>query len=325
MQTMNSTRSLRDVAAAVARWWTAAPDAGGAAAWRASPGALAGRMIAGLATALAIAWLFYSSFFTHPSGPLESFKAFGVYVERGVAPGPHVQGWDYYLRLLSFSSSGGLVWTEGLVLVLALVGIVGAFLRSSSDFWPRYVALYALITAVAFSAIPYKTPWNAMPFYAAFVVMAGVGAATLLDRTGSRLGKGLVVVAFLAAACHLGVQDWRANARYPADPRNPYVYAQTSPDFLRLVARISDLAALHPDRARMLVKVVAGPYEQWPLPWYLRRLPRVGYWPRAGDAGRLDDAAVVVASQENAAAVEAALGERMCRSSTAAPGRDPDA
>ena len=36
--------------------------------------------------------------------------------------------------------------------------------------------------------------------------------------------------------------------------------------------RIADVAALHPDRAQMLVKVIAGPYEQWPLPWYLRRM-----------------------------------------------------
>ena len=28
----------------------------------------------------------------------------------------------------------------------------------------------------------------------------------------------------------------------------------------------------------MLVKVIAGPYEQWPLPWYLRGMTRVGYW-----------------------------------------------
>ena len=139
--------------------------------------------------------------------------------------------------------------------------------------------------------------------------MAGLGAATLVAHSRSRLGKALVLVVLLAASWHLGVQNWRANARYPADPRNPYVYAQTSTDFLRLVARINDLTALHPDRDRMLVKVVAGPYEQWPLPWYLRRMQRVGYWPRAEDAGRLDDAAVVVASQENAAAVEAALGD----------------
>ena len=297
------------VAAIVAQRWAAPPAAGSRTASPPSR-ARASQMLAGLTTACVIAWVFYSSFFSHASGLLESFSALTIYAARGVVPGPHAEGWDYYLRLLAFSRSGGLVWSEGLVLLLALVGLGAAFRRSPAGFWPRYVALYSVIAAVAFSAVRYKTPWNALPFYAGFVVVAGCGAAAIIDRMRSRLGKGIVLVVLLAAAGQLGMQNWRANVRYAADPRNPFVYAQTSTDFLRMVARINSLAALHPDRARMLVKVVAGPYEQWPLPWYLRRMTRVGYWPRAEDAGRLDDAAVVVASQENASAVESALGDR---------------
>jgi predicted membrane-bound mannosyltransferase len=60
----------------------------------------------------------------------------------------------------------------------------------------------------------------------------------------------------------------------------------------------------------MLVKVIAGPYEQWPLPWYARRLTRVGYWTRAADAGTLAGVPVIVASQDNAPALDAALGDR---------------
>ena len=230
--------------------------------------------------------MFYSSFFRYPSGLIESIRAFTIYVERGVGSGLHAQPWHYYLRLLSFSSSGGLVWTEGLVLVLAFVGMIAAFRKSTRGFWPRYIGLYSLIAALAFSSVRYKTPWNVLPFYVGFVLMAGSGAATLIECARSRLVRGLLVLAVLAASWHLGVQNWRANFRYPADPRNPYVYAQTSPDYLRLVQRVADVSALHPDRAHMLVKVIAGPYEQWPLPWYLRRMTRVGYWSRAADAGR---------------------------------------
>ena len=60
----------------------------------------------------------------------------------------------------------------------------------------------------------------------------------------------------------------------------------------------------------MLVKVVAGPYEQWPFPWYARDLTRVGYWSLAAEAGALDGVPVILASPENVAAVEAAVGER---------------
>jgi uncharacterized protein (TIGR03663 family) len=290
------------VAAVVANRFTQPP--GG------NPRSRHGYLAAGLASASAVAFLFYSSFFSHPSGLFESVRAWSTYVGRGVATGPHTQPWDYYLRLLSFSSSGGLAWSEGLVLALALVGLVAIVVRPSTGFWPRYIALYSVTTAVAFCLIPYKTPWNLLPFYIGFVLLAGHGAATLSDLARSRVVSGIVAVGMLAALCQLGAQDWRANFRYPADPRNPYVYAQTSPDFLRLVRRITAAAAEHPDGNRMLVKVLAGPYEQWPLPWYLRRLTRVGYWSVAADAGRLDEVPVIVASQENAGAVSAALGDR---------------
>jgi hypothetical protein len=163
---------------------------------------------------------------------------------------------------------------------------------------------------VIFSAIRYKTPWNLLPFYAGAVAMAGYGTAALLARFRSRLARGFVAAALLLAVSNLAVQDWRANFRYPADPRNPYVYAHTVPDYLRLAERITDIAALHPDRSAMLVKVVAGPHEQWPTPWYMRGMTRVGYWTSAADAGRLDDAPVVIAAQDQAETIAVALGGR---------------
>jgi hypothetical protein len=113
----------------------------------------------------------------------------------------------------------------------------------------------------------------------------------------------------LAAAAQLGLQAWRASVTYASDPRNPYVYAQTVPDAVRMAARIRDLAALDPAGARMQVSVIAPPHEQWPLPWYLRTMPNVGYWDAPGDPLALV-APVVVSSTDHAPALDAALGER---------------
>ena len=276
--------------------------------------------------ALLLACLFYSSFFTNPSGIGDWIRSFPIYGSRGLAGGRHDEPWFYYLQLVAFWRSGGLLFTEGLILVLAAVGMaVAVFPRPGrpgsqpGSFWPRAVSLYALTTALVFSAMPYKTPWNLVPFYAALVIMAGYGAARLLELAGGQaqgvtLRRRIVQAACLAAlgagTWHLGVEAWRADVRYAADPRNPYVYAQTTPDFLRLSARIEELAAVHADGRSTLVEVLAGPYEQWPLPWYLRKLTRVGYWSRAAEAGALDQAPILVASQDNVAPVEAALGDR---------------
>lgn len=269
------------------------------------------RVALGAAVAVVTAFVFYSSFFRYPGGLLESMRAFGVYFGRGLDAGPHVQPFGYYARMLAFSSSGGLVWSEALILGLAAAGMIASGRKApgaGAGFWPRYVALYSLIAFLAFSAVRYKTPWNAVPFHVGFVLMAGVGTAAVLGSLKSRAWKAVAVLALAAAVTHLGVQSWRASVRYSADPRNPYVYAHTVPDFLRLVQRVADVSALHPDRRAMPVKVVAGPYEQWPLPWYLRGMTRVGYWTQAADAAPLGDASVVVASQEQADAVAAALG-----------------
>ena len=76
-----------------------------------------------------------------------------------------------------------------------------------------------------------------------------------------------------------------------------------------MAARIRELAAIHPDGARMQVSVIAPPYEQWPLPWYLRAMPNVGYWTAPGDPVALQ-APVIVASMEHTAALDASLGDR---------------
>lgn len=269
--------------------------------------------------AILIAIVFYTSFFTNPSGILESIRAFGIYFDRGIDPGMHAHSWSYYLQILLFSSSEGLVWTEGLILVLALVGIAFAFhayrmvkkgaLSSAALFWLSYIGCYSVLATIVFSIVRYKTPWNLIHFHIGFILLAGCGASLLLRFPKVRVIRGLLIIVFVGAGCHLGLQNWKANYRYPADSRNPYVYAQTSPDFLRLAARVADMATLHPDGADMFIKVIAGPSEQWPLPWYVRNMRRVGYWTNTAEAGKLDDAPVLVASQENTEELEVVLGD----------------
>ncbi len=285
-------------------------DAHGLDLPRAGPRALVGHAFAAIVAALVPSLLLYSAFFSHPSGLLDSFSAFSIYLWRGLEPERHAHPWFFYLQTLAWTSSGGLVWTEALVLVLALVGMVHAVAARRTAFWPLYILTYAIATAVIFSAIRYKTPWNLMPFYVGFVLLAGVGVAVLLARARHRVARAAVLVLLVAAGWQLAVQSVRGSFRYGADPRNPYVYAHTTTDFLRLSARVHDVAAVHPEGRDMLVKVVAGPYEQWPFPWYARDLPHVGYWTQASAAGALDDAAVIVASQEHVDAVDAALGDR---------------
>jgi len=196
-------------------------------------------------------------------------------------------------------------------MILAAAGFAAAFgLRSrASGNRPvlRSLVFYTLFSTAAYSLIPYKTPWNILPFYLGFVLLAGSGAAALLGVWRSRWVRTLLSLLLAAGFIHLGVQAWRASFVYPADPRNPYVYAQTSPDFLKLVRRVEELAAIHPDHEKMLIMVIAGPYETWPLPWVLRRFGRVGYWQDAAGAGPIEEAPVVITDTEQAGQLESRL------------------
>jgi uncharacterized protein (TIGR03663 family) len=273
-----------------------------------------GLVLVSLAAAGAVAALFYSSFFAAPGAIFEPLRGAGTYLDRAIDPPAHVHPWNYYVRLLAYTSSGGTKWSEALVLVLALVGAVTAWRRPDRSrpegrFWNRYLTGQVAIAGVIFSAIPYKTPWNLLPVYVGAFVLAGIGFATLVDAAGSRAARGVLAAALALASLQLGWQAWRAAVTYAADPRNPYVYVQTVPDAVRMATRIRNLAALHPDGARMQVSVIAPPQEQWPLPWYLRTMPNVGYWTAPGDALALQ-APVIVASLEDTRVLDEALGNR---------------
>jgi uncharacterized protein (TIGR03663 family) len=265
-----------------------------------------------LGVAIGVSFLFYSSFFQNTGGFLDSVLSFKVYFARAGEAGFHVHPWHYYLGKLAFSPGhGGPFWTEGLILILGLAGAFTAFRsnrRNGKDRrFPRFLVAYTVLSTAVYSAIPYKTPWNLLPFYIGFILLAGSGAAALVKLP--RRGAARLAVAILLAAgfVQLGFQSYRASFVYPADPRNPYVYAQTSPDFLRLVRRVESLVPLSPRGRGLLIKVIAGPYETWPLPWYLRGFSRVGYWTSAGEAGDVARPPVIISSAEEAAAMEPVL------------------
>ncbi len=269
--------------------------------------------LASVALAACVAGLFYSSFLSAPGSLLEPFRGAGTYLDRGVNPADHAHPWSYYLRLLAYSSSQGVTWSEGLVLVLAALGGATAWHRTTPStavqaFWARYLTIDVIACAAVFSAIPYKTPWNVLPFHAAAIVLAGVGVTRLIQLTPSRLVRVVLVAIGVIAGAQLGRQAWRASVTYASDPRNPYVYAQTVPDAVRMASRIRALAALRPDGAGMQVSVIAPPSEQWPLPWYLRTMPLVGYWATPDDPAALR-APVVVASLAYTPALDASLGD----------------
>jgi predicted membrane-bound mannosyltransferase len=109
-------------------------------------------------------------------------------------------------------------------------------------------------------------------------------------------------LAFAAAAATLAMltaQTWRAAFLRPADARNPYAYVHSSPDVLKYRALAEAALQRAPGDP---VRIIGEEY--WPLPWYLRGLPCVGYWSTPPEAC---DGALIIVTAAQSAAVRARL------------------
>lgn len=240
-----------------------------------------------LAAAAAASVLFYSAFFTHARGPLDSVLAFTTYLARAEGEGStaiHDKPWHYYLMtLLHVHREAGPRWSEAPIVLLALAGAGfalagGAAGDRKAAAVRRFLAFYALLLVAGFSVIPYKTPWNLMIFLHAMTLLAGLGAAGLVASARRRPLQAVMVAIILGMLAFQARQSHAGNFRYPADTRNPYVYAHTSTALSRLAARVKDLSAVHAAGPAMQINVIKPDADYWPLPWLLRTHPRVGYW-----------------------------------------------
>jgi len=102
----------------------------------------------------------------------------------------------------------------------------------------------------------------------------------------------------------LGQRTWVLAFKAPADPKNPLAYAHTVDDLLRLPARVEECAK-EKNLKQPLIAVVAS--DPWPLPWYLRKFPRVGFWQPGQDPGNAD---IYITSAQASENLEAKLNDR---------------
>jgi uncharacterized protein (TIGR03663 family) len=189
----------------------------------------------------------------------------------------------YFFRLLTGGWSGGMIFT---------VACIGFFLtarkRSSSPY--GFLAFYALLLAVVYSLIPYKTPWLALNFWLPIALFAGRAVDSLWRMPAKYPALRIPVPVFCillgALAGVLIFHDTRHRVFVrPADEANPYAYAHTSEDLLGLPAEIEMLAHQNAIASPRIAVIASDP---WPLPWYLRHVAEVGFWQPGQQPGKAD-------------------------------------
>lgn len=265
-------------AAAALLWWPGPKRASSSEVWTRIK-MLNWRDAAVALAATGLVWfLFFSSFCTNFAGLLDSVRTYFPWLKRAAGHSPHLHPWYFYFERLGwFHPVRGPVFSEALILLLAAIGGIVALRRGSSPFH-RFLLVYTFLLTAAYSAISYKTPWCLLNFYFGMILLAGTGAAAIV-RAGRNFPIRLAIaIVLLAASAQLSVQSVRASYAYCADRRNPYVYAQTVADILKLVQRAEGVARVSPAGFGTIVKVIAPNGDYWPLPWYLRRLQNIGWY-----------------------------------------------
>ena len=190
----------------------------------------------------------------------------------------HAKSFDYYLSVIGTGS--------GFVL-LAVVGIIAALghVRKGRRKSSLVLLIYALLTFLIYSAIPYKTPWLALNLWLPLALLCGLGAEAVWFKVTGTTGRSIVAIAFFGLMVMLGHQTKLLVFDRPADEKNPFAYAHTSEDLLRLPGRIEELSR---QKNLSSPRIAVVTTDAWPLPWYLRKFFQVGYWQPGQETGAAD-------------------------------------
>ncbi len=286
------------VAFLCASLWTAVRDAGDAGEstpagvvrrLRASLTGLAPTLDHALAALIVIASIYlflYSSFFKHPQGIVDFLRSILHWTSER-SNRDHVHPFSYYL---------------GILFKLELPLLAGALLAGlfiawrGARFW-LFAAAWTFGTFLAYSLIPYKTPWLLVGLLVPLAVVCGHAAEQVwqsLPSLSGRLFCALLLAAALLPAGRLARQinfqkhddntnasgylpslGRRLNLQAYLDSQYGYVYAQTDRDFLFLVESIRNQAARLPTQNHTGIYIASPDY--WPMPWYLRDYDQVAY------------------------------------------------
>lgn len=233
---------------------------------------------AAVGTGLLLWSMFFTSFFTNMGGLLDSIQTYLPWLKRAGGHSPHIHPWYFYLeRIAWFHPPKSPVWSEGLIVGLAVLGMITAFFRDATPLH-RFLMLYTVLLTAAYSFISYKTPWCMLSFLLGMILLAAIGVTRLVDRIQSLPGRVLLMTLLAGLSIQLTWQAWRASFTHSADRRNPYVYAQTGMDLAKLVERIEGISRISTTGTDTVIKIIAPGGDYWPLPWALKKFKNVGWY-----------------------------------------------
>ncbi len=213
------------------------------------------------------------------------YKTFQSWVSTGV----HHSGHEKKLYDLAGPLNWYWVYLMGRYEWPALMGLLACVRYIfPSDTRFRYTAILGAGTLLAYSIIPYKTPWCVVSVLWPFYIILG-GVLRELGASGARRWIVWAVAPLLGVSLVLAIQ---LNFFRYTDTREPYVYVQTLKDIERLTRPVLALAEKEPDGFQLRGIIMLESY--YPLPWYFGDFTQVGYYKKDSPPTQWDADFVVV-------------------------------
>lgn len=266
---------------------------------------------------------FYSSAFKHWQGVSDFFRAIAHWTQER-SSNDHVKIFWYYLGIL--------FKVEFPLLIGSLLAGIFIIWRGNR-FW-LFTGAWVFGLALAYSRIPYKTPWLMLSFIVPMALVCGYMAEQLYRLLPFWILKfgWIIVVVFALVAC--GQLAWKVNfdkyddnsnesgyfvefgkkheLRPYIDGQYGYVYAHTDREFLALIEEIKREAESFPEKKQTGIYVASS--QHWPLPWYLRDYPSTAYtgtWPGVAGEPLAIPQKIIVASAEQQSNLNGVSGWRL--------------
>ncbi len=168
---------------------------------------------------------------------------------------------------------------EAVIVILSAIGILIAFFKGRHQV-AMFIGLWALGLFLAYSLIPYKTPWLALSYLLPMCLIAGYGVNEMMG-SGNQALRIAGAVLGAGAAVLLAFQTYDLNFVNYANNDRTYVYAHTKREFLTMMERIDHYAAKSGQGSQTAIDVVSPDY--WPMVWYTKDYPKAVYHGRMTD------------------------------------------
>jgi predicted membrane-bound mannosyltransferase len=151
-------------------------------------------------------------------------------------------------------------------LILAAIGGLIAFVKARHRV-AMFVTLWAFGLFLAYTIIPYKTPWLAISFMVPMCIVAGyaINELAIAKNASLKILAGLFAV---SATVALAYQSYDLNFVHYDDEDRALIYAHTSREFDEMVKKIEYYAEKSGRGKDAKIDIVSPDY--WPMVWYMR-------------------------------------------------------